>query len=57
MDITEQIAAVEARIETNTEAFVNNDAASHEERAALASQIREDTAVLETLRAALMRLQ
>ncbi|MDH6122012.1 hypothetical protein ABH930_006396 [Kitasatospora sp. GAS204A] len=69
MDITEQIATVEARLQAARDKFVNDDNATHEERIALTNQIREDAAVLETLkdakrreagaavRAALMRLK
>lgn len=68
MDYTKQIAtlngeiaAVEARIEANTEAFENEANATYERRVELTNQIREDAAKAEALkgqavRAALLRL-
>lgn len=52
MTITEQIAAVEARISANTEQFTNDGDATHEERIALTNRIREDAAVLRALKQA-----
>lgn len=52
MDITEQIAAAEAKVAASTERFVNSGSATHDERRAIDAQLRQDLADLKALRAA-----